>query len=74
MKWTELAITDKIHRVLGENTIGYSAIGTCVRMSISTGKETETRNLSPQDDDSSLAPRIAHVLWVELFFSIRQIA
>jgi hypothetical protein len=67
-------ITHKIHRVLGEKTVGYSTVETYVRMFALLMKETDTLIVLKSESDFSLDDRVALVLSDEPFLSVRQIA
>jgi hypothetical protein len=73
-KWLELAITHEMNRVLGGNTISYSAVGKDVRMFILSTKETNIAFVPESAGDFSLGDRMALVLAEKLFLSVRQIA
>jgi hypothetical protein len=57
-KWTELAITHEINRLLGENTVSHSAVARYVRMFVLSTKETDTSIVPESEGDFSLDDRI----------------
>jgi hypothetical protein len=73
-KWTELANTHKIDRVLGENTISYSTIDKYFRMFVSSTKETGIPIVPESEGDFRLTVcrylaqnmrwKLQHLKWV----------
>jgi hypothetical protein len=74
VKWTELAITHEISRVLGKNIISCSTVGKYVRAFVLSTKETNTAIVLELETDFSLDARISLVLSEEPFLSVCQIA
>jgi hypothetical protein len=72
-KCTELAMTHEIDRVLEENIINYSTVGTYVRMFVLSTKESDIPIILELEGDFSSDDRIALVLSEEPFLSVRQI-
>jgi DNA-binding transcriptional ArsR family regulator len=72
-KWTELAITRKIDRVLGESTLSYPTVGKYVQMFVLSTKETNTLIVPESEDDFSVQGQIALVFSEEPFLSVRHI-
>jgi hypothetical protein len=73
MKWTELAITHEINRVLGKNTVSYSTVGKYVRMFVLSTKETDTRIVPESEGDLSFDYRIALMLSEKPFLSASRV-
>jgi hypothetical protein len=73
-KCSDVAIKREIHRVLGENIIGCSMVGKCVRMDVLSTKQTYNLIVPRSEGDFSLGDRISFVLSDEPFLSVRQIA
>jgi hypothetical protein len=73
-KWTELAVTHEIHCMLGENTVGYSAVRKYVRTFVITTKEIDTLVIPGSEGDFNLHTCIALALSEVPFLSLRQIA
>jgi hypothetical protein len=73
-KCTELAMTHEIGRVLGENTISVSTVGTYVRMFVLSTKESDIPIILESEGDFSSDDRIALPLSEEPFLSVRETA
>jgi hypothetical protein len=72
-EWTELAITQEINRVLGQNMIAYSTIGKYAREFICGWKEKNSSIVRQFEGDFTLDDQIVPVPREAPFLSLHQI-